>query len=819
MYGKPIYLGIDLGTTNSTSATFDGEKITVLRNAHGNTLTPSVVRLDARGNVTVGTRARRFLESDPGSVGAEFKRLMGTQQSLELGASRIARRPEELAAEVLRSLRADARDQLGFEPYQAVITVPALFELPQNAATSEAARLAGFERVELLQEPIASALAAGWNEKDSAGTWLVYDLGGGTFDVSLLETRDGLLRVVGHDGDNFLGGRDFDSALLEWVLAEVRRTQGVEVSRADPRHANGMRKLRHMVEEAKIELARAASASITLQQAFEVDGAPVDIDVEIPRGTLEPLCLPLIDRSIAVCQRLLATCGVDAKALVRLVLVGGPTVMPFLRSRLADALSPAIGEGLDPMTLVAQGAAIYAATAGIDARPPEKSHPRGRKVWLQYPAMTSDLSPHVVGRLVPDAGGAMPVEIRLRRDDDRWESAPSSVDGEGAFYCLVDLVAHRPNIFHLLAVSADGSEVPLDPPTLTIMHGLTIGDPPLSRSIGVALANNRVQIYFERGSPLPAKRRFVLHTVETVARGAAGMVLRIPIVQGEYEKAHLCRLVGSLQISGEGLTASLPAGSPVEVTLELDRGGRLSARAHLPSLDQVMEHVAQLVIPDATPASLRTSRSSLLDRVTKVKNDAWRLGATRILVRITPIEKDLELAGRDIDAALGGDLDSGQRARRTLLELDAGLDEMEAEKHWPEMEEEARSRYAWSTRWVSEYGNPSEKRLLEEMGRALEKARQAREPVELQRQLRIIRDLGVSCYYRWPQAWSHEFEVLASRVDACTDLPRAETLVREGRKAQTRRDDAMLRGIIQQLYELMPADRQDRQLGFESGVR
>src|SRR5262249_26050628 len=154
------------------------------------------------------------------------------------------------------------------------------------AATSEAARIAGFEKVELIQEPVASALAAGWTAEEANGSWLVYDLGGGTFDVSLLETRDGLLRVVGHDGDNFLGGRDFDWVLVDWVLAELTRAQGVKVSRSDPRYAGAVRKLKLAVEEAKIELTRADQTSLALPGAFEVDGNPVDIDMVIEQSTL-----------------------------------------------------------------------------------------------------------------------------------------------------------------------------------------------------------------------------------------------------------------------------------------------------------------------------------------------------------------------------------------------------------------------------------------------------------------------------------------------------------------------------------------------------
>ena len=176
-----------------------------------------------------------MLDADPDNTRSEFKRLMGTGQGIDFPASKLKLQPEALSAEVLKSLRADVQEQFGFAPARAVISVPALFELPQAAATSEAARLAGFERVELIQEPIASALASGWTTENATGTWMVYDFGGGTFDASLLETRDGLLRVIGHDGDNFLGGRDFDQALVDHVLAMLSSSTGTAFFALMPR--------------------------------------------------------------------------------------------------------------------------------------------------------------------------------------------------------------------------------------------------------------------------------------------------------------------------------------------------------------------------------------------------------------------------------------------------------------------------------------------------------------------------------------------------------------------------------------------------------
>ncbi|HVR21267.1 MAG TPA: Hsp70 family protein, partial [Polyangiaceae bacterium] len=203
---RPLYLGVDLGTTNSAACVFDGEQVIPIRTSSGDTLTPSVVRIDARGNVSVGTRAYRLLQKDPENTRGEFKRLMGARHRYAFAAAKVEKSPEELAALVLTSLKADVEAQLGVRPERAVIAVPALFELPQIKATSEAARLAGFSRIETIQEPVASALASGWSADECRGQWLVYDLGGGTFDASLLEGQEGLLRVIGHDGDNFLGG-------------------------------------------------------------------------------------------------------------------------------------------------------------------------------------------------------------------------------------------------------------------------------------------------------------------------------------------------------------------------------------------------------------------------------------------------------------------------------------------------------------------------------------------------------------------------------------------------------------------------------------
>jgi len=819
----PLYVGIDLGTTNSAAAVFDGERVSVVRNAQGATVTPSVVRLDKQGRVTVGARARRFLEQDPTNTAAEFKRLMGTGKPIEFPAAATTRKPEELSAEVLKALRQDITDQLNVTIDRAVISVPALFELPQSAATSEAARLAGFGRVELLQEPIASALAAGWRaDGDGAGTWLVFDLGGGTFDASLLETRDGLLRVVGHDGDNFLGGRDFDWAITEHLASQLP----VVPRRNNPAHAGALRALRMAAEDAKIELSRGERAQVTLAQPLVIDGQDVEVDLELQRATVERLCAPLVDRAIEVCVRLMTAHGLGSGQLARLVMVGGPTVMPMVRARVAARLEATIALGHDPMTLVAQGAALYAATAGLDGRATSIAVPAGRQVWLQYPAVSADLTPHVVGKFI---GADPPVKVKLVRTsggaapgspgEDTWTSPDATVGPDGTWLSTVTLLPRRACTFQIEARGAGGEVVIVSPPSLTIVQGLTIGDPPLSRTLGVALANGHVQTYLERGAPLPARRTFTHHTIETVAKGSSDSVLRIPIVQGELSQAHLCRLVGTLDIGGDVVVDTVPTGSAVEVTIELDRGGRLAARALVPAIGQMFEHVAHLLVPDAAPEALDAALRDLRRQLMDARTDAFRHGLGQMIERLDRIESRLSEAERDIDAAHGGDADAAQRARRALLDVDGTMAEAELARKWPELDEQARHAAISASSTVGMYGTEAERVLLQDVLSAIEKARRDRDPAELERQMRLAQRLSNAAFNRTPEAWEWYFEDAASEVSKCRDLPRAQKLVTEGKAAIERSDNAELRRIVKALWQLLPENSEARRKGFDSGVR
>ncbi|MEO6600431.1 MAG: Hsp70 family protein [Polyangiaceae bacterium] len=816
---RPLYVGIDLGTTNSAAAVFDGERVELIRTAQGGLLTPSVVRIDARGKVTVGERARKLFDQDPENVRGEFKRLMGSEQTLFFPASGTNKKPEELAAEVLKSIREDIRAQFGFVPTRAVISVPALFELPQTAATSEAARLAGFERVEMIQEPVASGLGAGFRRDEHAGSYLVYDLGGGTFDASLLESREGLLRVVGHDGDNFLGGRDFDSAVLDYLLQQLAEQTGCVLDRSNPEHGTALRRLRGAAEDAKIELSRSEEADIFVEQ-LKVRAQVVSLSTTLRRQLLEQRVEPLIARSIAVCQRLLSESGLPLRGgLARVILVGGPTVMPLLRRRVAEELQAPFAVGLDPMTLVAEGAAYYAASIGLHALGETTvSSAPGCKVWLQYPAMSSDLNPYVVGKLLDAPSTRRMTQVVVARSDSSWTSEPEPLDGEGSFAIMTRLSPRSINVFQIFGQSAENETLPLSPGEFTILHGQTLGDPPLSRSVGVALAHGRVRVFFERGCPLPARRTFSLRSTEALSPADPEAGLRVPIVQGEFARASLCRLVGSIEISAAGLSQPLPANSLVEVTIELDRGGRLSASAVVSGSEQVFQQVVHLVAGRIPLAEIKSRVAELSSRLQALLSRALRHRAHQVVVRLSMADALLQEAPVLEQSACGGDADAEQKLQRLLIDLDGLLSEAETELGWPELDERAQRKIAWAVGQVGELGTPEERSVLASTLDSLRHARAAQNLKDVERHLNTVERLAGVAAMRAEGAWESELDYCAGRVAQTRDPKEAIRLVEEGRRAMRTANRPVLERVVRRLWELSPISDEARKQALGSGV-
>ena len=371
-------LGIDLGTTNSLACAFQHGRPVLVPNALGQVLTPSCVSLDADGAVLVGQAARDRLVSHPGRTAAAFKRYMGTARELDLAERRF--RPEELSALVLRALKADAEAFLGAPVEEAVVTVPAYFSDAQRKATRAAGQLAGLRVERLLNEPTAAALAYGLHEGPAAeGKLLVFDLGGGTFDVSVLERFEGVMEVRATAGDNFLGGEDFTQAIEDWFLAGAGR--GLP-GRGDPALAG----LRRAAEMAKRRLGEADVADVVLPWEGR------ELRATLTRDAYDALLEPLLARLRRPVERALRDARLRPTDLHRVVLAGGATRMPAVRRLVARLFGQLPLQMLDPDEVVARGAAVQ---AGLKARDQA----------LDEMVMT-DVAPYTLG-------------IEISRDSDR----------------------------------------------------------------------------------------------------------------------------------------------------------------------------------------------------------------------------------------------------------------------------------------------------------------------------------------------------------------------------------------------------------------
>jgi molecular chaperone DnaK len=377
--GKTI--GIDLGTTNSCVAVLEGGEPTVLENSEGGRTTPSVVAFSESGDRLVGTVAKRQAVMNPENTIFSIKRFMGRKEAevkeeetivpykVEAGPNGDVRvdvrgkqySPPEISAMILQKLKADAEAKLGETVDSAVITVPAYFNDDQRQATKDAGKIAGLEVKRIINEPTAASLAYGLDKETADHTILVFDLGGGTFDVSVLDIGDGVFEVKATAGDNHLGGDNWDKAIVEWLVAEFKRDQGVDLA-ADK---NSLQRLYEAAEKAKIELSSAQETQINLPFITAVEGQPKHLDMKLSRSKLNELTAELLERVVGPVKRALGDAGAEVD---HVVLVGGMTRMPAVRERVKELTGKDPHQGVNPDEVVAVGAAIQAGVLAGDVK-------------------------------------------------------------------------------------------------------------------------------------------------------------------------------------------------------------------------------------------------------------------------------------------------------------------------------------------------------------------------------------------------------------------------------------------------------------------
>ena len=828
---KTIEIGIDLGTTNSGVAVAAADGVQIVKNALGQETTPSVVFADRGGNIIVGSKAKRKLVDDASTASlsngrAEVKRLMGTNEKLFF-PNLVNRQltPEEVSSEILKSLRNDViRKYPNINADAAVITIPAHFSTVQSEATKRAGHLAGFKQTVLLQEPIAAAIAYGFlNQKNE--NWMIYDLGGGTFDVALVALRDGSLTVLAHAGDNFLGGKDIDSSIVDGCIIPFLESKKVNLN--SHLHSAAYTRVRLLAEQAKIELT--SSPKTTMDLDLEIDGNNISLQFELTRDALRAVCTNIFHRTTQLCKKTISESRVSSKSITRLVLVGGPTQMPFLRSYLQESLNLEVDGSLDPLTAVAQGAAQFARQIPISTKTESYSEEirtsegPNCSIVLNYEHATSSNMQTITGKINATTSTCeQPHSICLQTKDGSFTSGDLFLKN-GKFACQVP-TGKDGNAFWIYVKSSSGNLLQSDPDSFSISRGLSISGSPIPHSVGVSVValsaekgfssgEENMDYFFKKNSILPLKETKRFFTVRDLTVGSAENALPIRVYEGESNIPDRNTPVCDLTLTGAMVQKDLPKHSPVDITISINESRELEVIAYLPRIDLTLNARATIYEAEADIKQINSSLSEQRKRSDKL-NDASPESKADVKDLITDIEETINRSSADSDQK--------RKAASQVRQLMVALDDIEAKSKF----EANGKRYYELVQKITEYladARPAEKQIeyaetFDLIKREGSEALNAKDGVALQQVLEKMTNFHFQCLSVDPKFWLDLFSDLKnSNADKLNEVEISK-LVQQCDKAITENSVDGLRIGVFALLDALNESAADTFKHLKSGI-
>jgi molecular chaperone DnaK len=814
-----IDFGIDLGTTNSAVAVFTGnhgETTKIIKNTtDGNDadITPSAVYINKKGDVRVGLRAKNRTTDEDANVQIEFKRQMGTDHVYHFKSSGQSRKPEELSAEVLKSLRADVQQRTGENVEASVITVPAAFELHQCDATRRAAQLAGFKESPLLQEPVAAALAYGFQVDQEKAYWLVYDFGGGTFDAAIIKSEEGTIHVVDHGGDNFLGGSNIDWAIVEKLLApRVVKDFGLtDFSRGSKKWTRAFSKLKRAAEIAKIDLSRNERATLEACKFADDNGEEIEFECELTRNEVLTVAEPIILRSVEISKRVLEQQKLGTDAIKKVILVGGPTLAPYFREILAAKLGiPLDHASVDPLTVVARGAAVFAGTQRRAERigAPVAVGEYRLELAKSFKPVGLDSAPMAGGKVCgASAQDFTGFTLELVNTKTQWRSGKVSLRPDGVFMANLHAERGERNTFAIELHDPSGRKQKVQPDTLTYTIGVG-GDveQPLINSMGIALANNECDKPLEKGRGLPLKATLDCRTTGPIKQGRAEDVCRIPVVEGENDKADRNRLNGALEIRGDMIRRDLPAGSEVEVTLKMDASRILTVTAYVPLLDQEFEAKIEMGRHQPSPDELKKEYEAEMKRFRDLKRNASAAAAGQTAERLVEEVESSPLAQelKENLAAAKADPTAALQAETNLLKIKIKLDEAADALEWPALVAKARDWLGWLQKVVGQNGDNQQKEKADDLAAEVEEIIRGHKPDRLRKRIEQIARFYWEITFAQPDFWVQQLQRMEKEIEKMSDQARAARLLGQGRDCLAKNNPTGLQSVVRQLWELLP---------------
>lgn len=728
MARNKIDYGIDLGTTNSAICRMEkGEPVVIKTDVLKDTM-PSCISVNKKGSIKAGDSAYNTMKQDKrratkswhkgaSNTYVEFKRTMATDTQYPCSNLRKSFSSEELSAEVLKALKSFVTDE---KFSSVVITVPAKFTVNQKTATMEAAKMAGFKHCELLQEPIAASMAYGVSSEEKDGLWMVFDFGGGTFDAALLKVEDGIMQVFDTEGDNYLGGKNLDYAIVDNIIIPyLQENYAIDGYLQDEEKKEVLRDaMKTYAEDAKNQLSFKDHEDIISNLGDlgeDEDGEEIELDLTLSQAQVFDVMRPYFQKAVDICKNLIQRNNLNGSQITKLILVGGPTHSPLIRQMLKEQVTPNVDTSIDPMTAVATGAALYAST--MDAEVSDKEIKVGTvKLDISYESTTVEMAEYVPVCLA-EGPTLNRVFVEFVRGDKAWASGKVEINSKGDVVEL-NLLEGKANSFNISCYDDKGNILPCFPDEITIIQGSVVGAAPLPYNIAIARWDRnkkrtviRMAKGLEKNKPLPATG--VINDLKTTSQlrpGVSSDVLTVPIHQvddfeeTEGKSASLYEHVADVVITGEDVDTLMPADSLVDVTLKVD------------SSEQMRLEVRFLATGFTVEKVLDTSKKHTMEDTNEQisKGFAEAENATKTLsesgIDVNELQEEL--------AAIRTDNENTTEKKEVLnhlRELLRKIEKLDAGTEWERVEKELREEFDKLEKAQEDLGNERSAQLVDQL--------------------------------------------------------------------------------------------------------
>lgn len=589
------YIGIDLGTTNSAICSYDGTNIRIWKSPEQNDVTPSAIFIDRRGNRYYGSKAYNQAPYNPTNSATLFKRFMGTNVTLDFESADLSLTPEECSAEILKVLYGYLPEEIKNDPETAtVITVPAAFNQMKKDATLHAAKLAGLNNVALMQEPVAAIMSA-MRSSNHEGAFIIYDLGGGTFDVSVAESINGNVTLLAHGGIEMCGGRDIDRMLfnqvvIPWLNENFCLPKDFQTNR---KYKTFCRIAQWATERSKIELSSVPVSSITLSEeearTLDENGEEIYIDIELNREYIDKLISDIITETITVTRETLTKSGISANSIEKIIFIGGPTNYKPLRDKVASELAIPANIDMNPMTAVAEGASIFAEsiewnTSAHHRKPSNETLKTEVDISFKYTVRTPNDNAKIMCTFSNDLQG---YTINIVSLDTGWSSGNAALHNK--MVITIPLSQKGDNHFEISVLDEVGHPISLGTNKITITKTLaTITSIPASHSIGIEIVDkiggsSTLDFLVREGDSLPKKGSVTFKTAQTLKAGSNDSI-NIKLWEGNILSPITDnRFIGVLKIKGVDIDFGVvPTGADIECEFEMSDSGTINLTASIP---------------------------------------------------------------------------------------------------------------------------------------------------------------------------------------------------------------------------------------------